>query len=192
MEMPNDTKTVILQKALALFSRKGYDSVGIQEIVEESGITKPTLYYYFGSKQGLLEAVISIWGSRFSALIGSASAYRHDLVMNLTALLREAVRFAREEPDYFRFQSSLFSSAPETQGYMASTGLRTGVLSAIETMFKRASRDHGNMKGREKMYSVTFLGLIETCARLALNNELDLTAHMEYRIIHQYMHGIFS
>ncbi len=192
MEMPNDTKTVILQKALALFSRRGYDSVGIQEIVEEAGITKPTLYYYFGSKQGLLEAIISIWGSRFSALIGSASDYRHDLVMNLTALLRETVHFAQEEPGYFRFQSSLFSSAPETQGYIASAGLRTEILSTIETMFKRASRDHGNMKGREKMYSITFLGLIETCARLALNNDLVMSTHTEYRIIHQYMHGIFS
>ncbi|MDR1748105.1 MAG: TetR/AcrR family transcriptional regulator [Spirochaetaceae bacterium] len=190
--MPYATKTVILEKALSLFSRRGYDSVGIQEIVGEAGITKPTLYYYFGSKQGLLEAIISFWGGRFSALIRTAADYRHDLVMNLTMLLRETVRFAREEPDYFRFQSSLFSSAPETAGHTASAGLRKEVISTIETLFTQTSRDHGNMRGREKIYSITFLGLIETCAHLVLNNELDVGMHMEYRIIHQYMHGIFS
>ncbi len=192
MEMSYDTKTVILQKALSLFSRKGYDSVGIQEIVEEAKITKPTLYYYFGSKQGLLEAIISFWGRRFSALICTAADYRRDLVMNLTLLLRETVQFAKEESDYFRFQSSLFSSAPETAGHTASAGLRKEVLSAIETMFAQASQDHGNMRGREKIYSITFLGLIETCAHLALNSELDMGTHTEYRIIHQFMHGIFS
>ena len=30
---------------------KGYDAVGVQEIVDTAGITKPTLYYYFGSKR---------------------------------------------------------------------------------------------------------------------------------------------
>ncbi len=32
----------------------GYDAMGIQRIVEAARITKPTLYHYFGSKQGLL------------------------------------------------------------------------------------------------------------------------------------------
>ena len=30
----------------------------VQEIAEQSGITKPTLYYYFGSKQGLMETIL--------------------------------------------------------------------------------------------------------------------------------------
>ena len=42
----------ILQCALELFYAKGYDAVGVQEIAQKAGITKPTLYYYFGSKYG--------------------------------------------------------------------------------------------------------------------------------------------
>ena len=48
----------LLEAALSLFYEKGYDAVGVQEIVEAAGVTKPTLYYYFGSKKGLLEAVL--------------------------------------------------------------------------------------------------------------------------------------
>ena len=47
-----DNKEVLLQVALDLFHAKGYDAVGIQEIVDKAGVTKPTLYYYFGSKKG--------------------------------------------------------------------------------------------------------------------------------------------
>ena len=53
-----DNRKTIMQCALNLFSDKGYDSVGVQEIVTAAGITKPTLYYYFKSKHGLLEALI--------------------------------------------------------------------------------------------------------------------------------------
>ena len=50
-----DNRQLIIEKALELFCARGYDAVGVQEIAEQSGITKPTLYYYFGSKQGLME-----------------------------------------------------------------------------------------------------------------------------------------
>ena len=52
-----DNRSAILSNALRLFAARGYDAVGIQEIVDEAGITKPTLYHYFGSKQGLLESL---------------------------------------------------------------------------------------------------------------------------------------
>jgi TetR/AcrR family transcriptional regulator len=62
----------------------------------------------------------------------------------------------------------------------------------LEALFKAASKDHGNMKGREKLYGETFFGLLESCSILVLNGELSLNDHERYRIIHQYMHGIFS
>ena len=49
---------VILEEALKLFSNNGYEATGVQEICEQAGVTKPTLYHYFGSKQGLLDAVL--------------------------------------------------------------------------------------------------------------------------------------
>ena len=40
-----DNRERILQCALELFYAKGYDAVGVQEIAQKAGITKPTLYY---------------------------------------------------------------------------------------------------------------------------------------------------
>ena len=52
-----DNRMNILEKALHLFYEKGYDAIGVQEIADAAGVTKPTLYHYFGSKYGLLQAV---------------------------------------------------------------------------------------------------------------------------------------
>ena len=54
-----DNREIILKTAKSLFYARGYDGVGVQEIAEKSGVTKPTLYYYFGSKKGLLEQLLS-------------------------------------------------------------------------------------------------------------------------------------
>ena len=53
-----DNRENILTCALELFYQRGYDAVGIQEICQAAGITKPTLYHYFGSKYGLLEVLL--------------------------------------------------------------------------------------------------------------------------------------
>ena len=51
--MTNDTKEKILQKVSILFYTKGYTNTGIDQITKEIGITKPTLYHHFDSKNTL-------------------------------------------------------------------------------------------------------------------------------------------
>jgi AcrR family transcriptional regulator len=48
----------ILQSALALFSSRGYDATSVREICEAAGITKPTLYHFYGSKEGVYRALV--------------------------------------------------------------------------------------------------------------------------------------
>ena len=48
-------KQRILEVGLTLFAQRGYEATSVQEICDQVEITKPTLYHYYGSKQGLLE-----------------------------------------------------------------------------------------------------------------------------------------
>jgi AcrR family transcriptional regulator len=43
----------LLQAALDLFTEKGYAATSVREIVDAAGVTKPVLYYYFKSKEGI-------------------------------------------------------------------------------------------------------------------------------------------
>lgn len=49
----NETAERILHEAWALFQAKGYRGVSVDEICQQSKITKPTLYYYFHNKEDL-------------------------------------------------------------------------------------------------------------------------------------------
>ena len=48
----------ILDAALDLVSTRGYESMAIQELLDNLGISKGALYHYFPSKSALLEALV--------------------------------------------------------------------------------------------------------------------------------------
>jgi AcrR family transcriptional regulator len=53
-----ETRDLILRQARALFMRRGFADVAVGDVAEAVGVTKPTLYYHFGSKEGLYAAVL--------------------------------------------------------------------------------------------------------------------------------------
>jgi AcrR family transcriptional regulator len=55
-----------------LFSERGYHGVSMDQIASASGITKPMLYDYFGSKEGLFLACMERARGRLFEAIGSA------------------------------------------------------------------------------------------------------------------------
>lgn len=55
---PQDRRTEILDRALALFARHGYAGTGMRAIAQASGIREATLYHYFPTKEALMDAVI--------------------------------------------------------------------------------------------------------------------------------------
>jgi TetR/AcrR family transcriptional regulator len=188
----DETKERIAAIALNLFSRKGYESVGVNEIADLSDIGKPALYYHFGNKEGLLAAIVEGQGAALLELTGQGAEYHHDLVMNLTRLFKDTLAFACANEAFFRLLLRLFASAPETPGFDIGASLRARLVGKYTTLFHRASHDHGNMRHREGIYAETFWGLIESCAKLAMNKALEFDDHTQFRIVHQYMHGIFS
>src|SRR5271166_6657642 len=52
----------LIEAATRLFCRYGVNSVGVDEIVAAAGTAKTTLYRSFGSKDGLVEAVLDSEG----------------------------------------------------------------------------------------------------------------------------------
>ncbi len=54
----SDTKKKILDKALELFSERGYSSVSVDEIAAAVGIKAPSLYNHFSGKKAIFDAIV--------------------------------------------------------------------------------------------------------------------------------------
>src|SRR5207253_1398037 len=100
-----------------LFATRGYDAVGVQEIVEASGVTKPTLYHYFGSKHGLLNALLSEYLDKFSELVEQAAEYRNDLPYTINRIIAAYFEFARVNPLFYQMQLALWFAPPASEAY---------------------------------------------------------------------------
>ena len=70
MMKQEDTKQRILDKALELFSARGYDSVSVGEIAEAVGIRAPSLYNHFPGKQAIFDAIVESTAAQYEADTG--------------------------------------------------------------------------------------------------------------------------
>ncbi len=60
-----NTKEIILEKALELFAEKGYDSVSVGEIAKAVGIKAPSLYNHYPSKQAIFDAIVEVTAAQY-------------------------------------------------------------------------------------------------------------------------------
>jgi TetR/AcrR family transcriptional regulator len=187
-----DNRQNILDCAMGLFARQGYDAVGVQEIVEAAGITKPTLYHYFGSKNGLLKALLERGCSPMLESIRAAAAYQGDLPLTLRKVAGAYFTFAEQNPAFYRLMLGLWFAPQDSEGFQMVKDWNASQNQVLETMFNLAERDHGNMRGRQRIYAASYLGLVNTCVMLILNGYVDVKEPFVDRIIHQFEHGIYS
>ncbi|MFG1656961.1 TetR/AcrR family transcriptional regulator [Micromonospora chersina] len=61
---PERTREAILSSATDLLYRRGLDGVGVSELCAAVGASKETLYRHFGSKDGLVDAVLAARSDR--------------------------------------------------------------------------------------------------------------------------------
>ncbi len=182
----------LLKCALELFASRGYDAVGVQEIADAAGITKPTLYHYFGSKSGLLSALLSEAFEPFFPTLESAARSLGDVTNALRAVAGVYFDFAHQNPVLYRFSLSLSFAPPESEAFLAARALIQRQQQLLEDLFGSAARDHGNMQGRQHTYAASFLGLLNTYAVLSLTGDANLDENLVNNVVHQFMHGIFS
>ena len=68
----NDTKNEIIEVATSLFVQNGYEKTTIEDIFRKWGGSKGSLYYYFSSKEDILDAVANTLAEQEEQAIKSA------------------------------------------------------------------------------------------------------------------------
>lgn len=104
----------ILSTALDLFAVKGYDATAVREICEAAGITKPTLYHFFGSKDGVLQALVRTGFLQFRGLVDAALATPGTFRQRVKVMARSVFESASRKPMFWRFMHSIIWAPPGT------------------------------------------------------------------------------
>jgi AcrR family transcriptional regulator len=108
IEAAGEVARHIARAAARLFASRGYDATSVREIVEAAGVTKPTLYYHFGSKEGLAQALLTRPLSAMLERIEGLARDGPDPVAALRRMMEVQFDFCAEDPDRARFVYALF------------------------------------------------------------------------------------
>src|ERR1700679_2347561 len=71
-----DTRSRILDAALAVFSEHGFEGSTLQQVADLLGVTKAALYYHFRSKDDILVALVTPAMADLDALLDSHAGTR--------------------------------------------------------------------------------------------------------------------
>ena len=104
------TKAKILDAALELFRERGYEAATMRAIAERAGVSLGNAYYYFGSKEHLIQAFYDRTHVEHVAAVGTKLDELKDLKSRLLWVMRKKVETI--EP-YHRFAGLLFRSAAD-------------------------------------------------------------------------------
>ncbi len=97
-----DKRSRILEAAVRVFARQGFDGTRMADVAREAGVAYGLVYHYFGSKDAVLQAVFrEAWG-RLLAAVAVAEETGTSAADQLTLVVRIVLRVWRDEPDLVR------------------------------------------------------------------------------------------
>lgn len=190
-----ENKERIMQCAEELFYSRGYDATGVQEIVDRAGVTKPTLYYYFGSKRGLLKAILDTKFERLTPELEKVVLQPGDIREKLYALAGVYYDFLAEEYKFYMLLMALFYSARENEAYQTTKPYYESFYETVVKVFDERASELGNMNGRQRQFAISFIGVINQYLTLGFNTETGkctVSREQVHGLVDQFMYGIFS
>jgi AcrR family transcriptional regulator len=92
----------IRDAAMRVVARKGYDHVTVQDIADEAGIAKGTVYLYFKSREDILQKTMSVSFEDFHARIAAAIAGGGVFPEVVERVVRTQLEYFDERKEFFR------------------------------------------------------------------------------------------
>lgn len=105
-------KTLFLA-GIHLFAEKGYAGTSVREIVARAGVTKPVLYYYFQSKEGLFQAILDWAAEEQEVILQEALKKAGTALERILHLYRRIYQGLMENRQLFKLINHLFFGPPQ-------------------------------------------------------------------------------
>jgi TetR/AcrR family transcriptional regulator len=103
----------LLQEAVRLFGKRGYEGTSLDAVAEGAGVRKQTLLYYFPTKDALLEACVVETSQRVATALAEALEEETADSGKAETVIRTIFRLAEEWPDFPQFIREASRLGPE-------------------------------------------------------------------------------
>ena len=156
----------LLEAGTALFAERGYNGAFIREIVARAGVTKPVLYYYFKSKEGMFYTILDRAAEQQKVLLAEALEVPGTVLDRLIYLNRRIFEGLIEHRDLFKMIHNLvFGARQEAPDYDLEQYHRRMVYSIKAIYIEGLAK--GEVKGADADdVAILVLSLLDFCFHL--------------------------
>lgn len=178
----------ILDAAWKVFKRLGYDGASMNDIADAAKVSKPTLYVYFESKEGLFAAMVDELKFRQAERILPPDPNHPDIEETLRTFARSILRKITN-PEHISLVRLVFSAAekfPEIGLMVFQSGLGRGI--EFMTTYFETEAANGRLKVEDaEMAAYQFFELIQ--ARNVRRMLLGIDSKISEETLNAYADG---
>ena len=109
------SRELVLDAAERVMAEDGFEAATLARVVEEAGIPMSSVYHYYGSKDGILLAVMERGAERFFADLAPPERRVGDSTEHLRTVISAAVRNLERHPNFLRLMV-VFAVQPPRAG----------------------------------------------------------------------------
>lgn len=124
-------RRLILDAAVRVFARKGFDNSRVGDVAKEAGVAYGLVYHYFGSKDAVLEAVFREQWGRLLAAVALAEETGETAPEQLALVVKIVLRTWRDDPDLVRLLVREITRSPHIQDELDEIGQAFASLQRI-------------------------------------------------------------
>jgi len=169
------TRRRLLEGARDLATEGGYEAVSMRAVAERAGVSAPTAYQYFASRDHVLVEVLTDLAAGTTSIVTARPSRRRDPVERTVATLRRVVQRMEEEPTLFvALLRAFLSGAPEVRDSRA--GMQSSMREWVDSALGPAE-----VSDREAMVSILEAVLLTGLVSLVMgdNSPSDIGDDLE-------------
>ena len=183
-------KRRLIDAAVALFAEKGYASTSVKEIVAQADVSKPVLYYHFGSKEGIFHAILDWASERQEAVLAE--------VLDMSGTARDRLLFLYqciyqgliENPNLFTMIHNLIFGPPQGAPLYDFRQYHGRLADVIKTIYLEGRARNEVAFAEPDDVAILVLGVIDFCTRLGRVGHEPLDPDRSKRLLNLVFRGL--
>jgi TetR/AcrR family transcriptional regulator len=126
----------LMTAAIGLFARKGYSATTVREIVAAAGVTKPVLYYHFGSKEGIFLTMMGEALAEFEATTAAAMTAVGTAGERIVRFLDDTFTLILEHLDVMRVLDAVYYGPPQGAPFFDFEAIHQRFIGTLTTLVR--------------------------------------------------------
>ncbi|MGD1148405.1 MAG: TetR/AcrR family transcriptional regulator [Thermoanaerobaculaceae bacterium] len=181
----------LMSAAVEIFARKGYAATTVREIVESAGVTKPVLYYHFGSKEGIFLAMMTDALGEFEATARAALTADGTATERIMRFLDRMFALILEHLDVMRVLDGFYYGPPQGAPFFDFEAIHQRFIEMLTSLVREGMASGEFRQGDPEDLAWALVGPFEVARGMSLcHPETDFGRERLARLLGVVFNGV--